>query len=533
MISKSPTVRNLFLLFLIAFILKGVVYARKPGYGGTLIFGSTGEPICLDPGVIMDGESARVANAIYETLVEYDAVGDRYKPKLATSWDISPDRKKYTFHLRKNVRFHDGNPFNAGAVKFSWERQRHAAHPFHNPSYGKFIYYRSLWGGYPGNIKEIKIINNYTVQVILYSRSYRFLKEISAIQFAIVSPHAVYKSGGDFYRNPMGTGPFKFVEWRRWHRIVLDANREYWGGRPYLDRLVFEPAPGEKSRRRHMERNRIDMMENPTTDFLYNINVKRKYSNLKTKKMPDVNFSYVCINCQKPPFSNPNVRKALNYAIDKKRILRDINENLPVVPSPYKMLWGLNIGAQPYPLDHNKARKLLHDAGYSGGFKVDLWYPKISRPYLVSPVRVAQGVAQSLEEVGLKVKLRGLKWETYLEKLRYGQHELAITGFVGMNYDPDLYFEMNWDRNNAVFGGTNNSFYRNEYINRLLTSCRFEPDRKNRARNYEKIQKILRDDSPIIPLYYYQTRAVMNKSIHGFSANRKGYIDFSRIWMER
>jgi len=532
--SPLPQIREFIILICIfASVAALPAFAEKPMSGGTLIVGSMGEPIQLDPGVIMDSESAQVAYNMFETLVEYDPVNNKYIPVLATSWTISPDMKTYTFHLRKNVKFHDGNPFNAGTVKFSWERQYHGGHPFHNPPYGRFIFYRALWGGYPGNIREIKIIDNYTVRVKLYSRSFRFLKNISALQFAIVSPRAVYKHQNDFGYNPVGTGPFKFVEWRKWQRIVLEANREYWRGRPHLDRLVFEPAPGEKSRRRHLERHRIDIMEDPTTDFLYNIKVKGRYPGLKIYTYPGTNFSLVSINCQKRPLNDPLVRRALNYAIDRRRILRDINEDMPVVPSPFVELWGKRIAGKTYPLNHDMARSLFARAGYPRGFEVELWYPKISRPFLISPRRIARGVKQSLEEVGLRVRLKGMKWETYLEKLRFGKHDLAITGFVGMDFDPDIYFGICWDRNNAILGGTNNSFFRNDRIDSILTSCRFEPRRSVRAEKYKIIQEIIADDCPIIPLYHNRTVAVMGQNVRGFSSNKKGLINFHRIWLQR
>jgi peptide/nickel transport system substrate-binding protein len=517
----------------IAFIFGGIAHADQSRYGGTLIFGSMGEPLSLDPGVILDSESSQVANAIFEPLIRYDSVRDKYIPLLASGWDVSSDQKTYTFFLRKNVKFHDGTLFNSGAVKFSWERQMLVNHPFHDTSYGSFTYYRSMWGGYPGNIREIKIIDNNTVQVRLYSRSYRFLKDISSIQFAIVSPRAVYEHKDSFYQNPVGTGPFKFVEWRKWQRIVLESNKEYWSGRPYIDRLVFEPVPGEKSRRRHMERGRFDVMENPSTDFVYNITVKKKYPDLKIAVMPGTNFSFLAVNCQKSPFNNSDVRVALNYAIDRKRILRDINENMPLASSPFENLWGMNIEGKAYTLDHDMARRLFAKAGYSRGFEVDLWYPKISRPYLTDPERVAKGIAQSLREVGLKVILKGVKWEVYTEKLRQGEYELALTGFVGINYDPDIYFEMNWDRNNAIIGGTNISFFRSDRIHSLLTASRFESDAGRRARNYETVQKIISDESPIIPLYYNTTSVILNKKVNSFYADKNGLVDFSQIWINR
>lgn len=501
-------------------------------YGGTLLFATLVEPLNLDPGVIIDSETAQVANNIFETLVKYDSRNKKFIPVLATSWKVSPDRKKWTFYLRKGVRFHDGTYFNAAAVKFSWERQMQIDHPYHNPGYGRFIFYRSIWGGYPGNIKRIRVINAHTLQVELYARSYRFLKVISNLPFAVVSPKAVISRGSSFTRNPVGTGPFRFVEWRTWHRIVLERNPNYWGKSPYLDQLVFEPTPGEQSRHRQIRRGHIDMMEQPNTELLSLIRIGR-VKHLRLQRLAGTNFSFISLNCQKPPLDVALVRKALCFAINRKRILEKLDPGMSLATSPLDELWGENIAGRSYPYNPGTARALLRKAGYPNGFKLKLWYLKNSRPFLLSPQRIAEEITDDLERVGIKVELKGLKWETYLEKLRYGEHQAAITGMVGIDHIPGLYYQACWGRNNAALGGTNFSFYRNTEIQNLLFRANLSNSSDFKLNSFKRIQEIISNDAALIPLYHNRTTLVINKRVMNVQADKDSLIDFSRVWLKK
>jgi len=522
---------NVFFL-LIFFVFGAPALAQESRYGGTLIYGSMGQPLNLDPGVINDSESELDASCIFETLVRYDGVKGTYIPKLAERWESTPDKKIWTFYLRKNVTFHDGTPFNAEAVKFNWERQMLQNHPFHNPDYGRFTFYRSIWGGIPGNIQEIKVLNKNTIRVILYTRSHNFLRIISRIPFAIASPTAIIKKGGKFSSQPVGTGPFKFVEWRDWQRILLVCNHDYWGGRPYLDRLIFEPTPGEYSRRRQVEREHIDVTESPGDELVEAI-YSGKVTNLKVQGMPSENFSFISLNCQKPPLDVPMVRRALCFAIDKNKILGWTQEKILSADSPVDKMLGVSISGRSYPYNPGTAKALLKKAGYPNGFPIELWYIKIARPFAINPENIAYIVEKNFRDIGLDVTVKGMKWETYQEKLSYGEHQAAITGYVGIYDNPEIYFQVSWDRSNAVLGGTNISFFKNDQINALLAKLRYADDQRTMLDTYRSIQKILGDECPIIPLFHKKGILVMNKRVFGLNPARDGTIDFSKTWIRK
>jgi peptide/nickel transport system substrate-binding protein len=480
----------------------------------------------------MDSESEQVASQIFETLIKYDSINERFIPVLATRWTSSTDGKNWTFYLRKNVKFHDGSSFNAEAVKFSWERQMMVNHPHHKPSYGRFIFYRAIWGGYPGNIDKINVVNEHTLQVTLFQRDNSFLNIISRLPFAVVSPRAVMNRGADFTKNPIGTGPFRFLEWRDWQRIGLAANKDYWDGRPYLDYLIFTPFPGEATSYRQLKRGWVDIIENPLPRFISEVD-KGIVKDYQVIEMPGKNFAYVSLNCSKPPFNNPVVRKALNFAISSDFDRHILAINPSTASSPISSYRGRKVESRSYPYDPAVAKKLLETAGYPNGFTLELWYLNMPRPYNISPERSVTKIARDLRAIGIDVKVRGFGWKNYIEKLSYSEHQAAVTGIPGVDYDPIISYQTLWGRNTAIPGGTNLSFYNNEKIFNLISDLRIKNDTASQAQLFQEIHNVLAQDCPIIPLYHCNTILAVKRNVNGIRFDRNGIINFSRVWLKK
>jgi ABC-type transport system substrate-binding protein len=233
--------------------------------GGVLVFGRSGDSVGLDPGRETDGESFYGSTAVFDTLVEFELGKTAVKPALAESWEVSDDGLTYTFSLREGVKFHDGTPFNADAVVFSFERQFIEDHPYYDLGPWKYWGYMDM-----SNIVEsVTALDEYTVEFKLQKVEAPFIANLAMDFAAIVSPTAVAKYGEDFKNNPVGTGAFKFVSWQKDDNIVFERNADYWGGPVYLDRLILKVIPDATARWLALQKGEVDLIDFP---------LKRRYS---------------------------------------------------------------------------------------------------------------------------------------------------------------------------------------------------------------------------------------------------------------
>jgi peptide/nickel transport system substrate-binding protein len=308
--------------------------ADAPREGGVLIYGRGGDSVSLDPAKETDGESLNVSDSIFDTLVQFKLGTTEVEPGLAQSWKVSTDGTMYTFKLRTGIKFHDGTPFDADAVVFSLLRQ-------HDPKHEAFGYAKiwSYWNDMGMNtlVKSINKIDNTTVQFVLARPEAPFLANMAMAFASIVSPTAVRKYKEDFAKNPVGTGPFKFVSWTKGERIVLDANKDYWGVKPKLARVIFRSIPDSSARLNAFLAKEIHMMNQPTPDQVGTI--KQRRPDAVVLEAPGMNVAYLAFNVQKKPFDNPKVRQALNIAVNKDAIIKGIYSGMgmaainPIPPS--------------------------------------------------------------------------------------------------------------------------------------------------------------------------------------------------------
>src|SRR5262245_36922476 len=333
---------------LVAF--SGVPAAAQPS--GTLVVGLVAEPVNLDPAQVTDLNSTRVGRRIVETLVTYPEESTQVVPGLAESWTIARDGLTYTFKLRKGIKFHDGTPFDAEAVKFSIERQINPEHPFNK--LGKYPFA----GYFFGNVKAVEVVAEDTVQFVLKEPRASFLAVLTAGAASIVSPTAVRKHGADYALTPVGTGPFKFVQWDRGQRVVLEKNPAYWKFPVKLDRVVYRPIVEDQARLTELLTGSLDLIVGVPPDFVGQLETGGKVSVLR---QVGAHVWYLGINNQKKPFDDKRVRQAMNYAVNKEAIVRDVLKGTgamsvgPVLPKT----WGAEGALKPYPYDPERAKKLL------------------------------------------------------------------------------------------------------------------------------------------------------------------------------
>jgi peptide/nickel transport system substrate-binding protein len=458
--------------------------------------------------------------------VEYKQGSTQIEPALATSWSMSSNGRVWIFHLRHGVKFQDGTPFNAQSVVFNFKRQMDPQNPYH--AFGKFIFWQTMWGGFPGKIIKVQALDPYTVRFVLSQPMAPFLANLAMIAFAISSPTAIRKWGPNYFKHPVGTGPFKLVLWEKEGRIVLDANPDYWGGAPKIKRLIFVPIHDSTARLLELERGDIDLMTGVNVEDVAEI---RSNPKLTLDAQPGMNIAYLALNCQKPPFTDVRVRQAIRYAINKKRIITELYQGMAlaaVCPMPPMML-GYDQDLKDFPYDPTRAKKLLEEAGYPHGFSTTLWYLPIARDYMPEGKAVGEAIQADLLKVGIKAKLLTFDWGTYLEKTEMGDHTMALFGWIGDNGDPDDFLYALLDKDNARKPAQNIAFYTNEAVHKLLVKAQQTLNPALRAKLYREAEQIINRDSPWVPIAYADQIIAYRKNVVGFVENPTGMLRFQHV----
>jgi peptide/nickel transport system substrate-binding protein len=491
--------------------------------GGVLIYGKGGDAVSLDPATVTDGESFIVTEQIYETLVEYAKDSMEIKPGLAEKWDISPDGLKYTFHLREGVKFHDGTDFNADAVVKNFQRWAKSKDE------AKFAYYASMFGGFEGDeghvIKEVKAVDDKTVEFTLARPQAPFLKNLAMSPFAIASPAAIDK--GDFGKNPVGTGPFKFKSWKTGDTIEIVKNDKYWNKElPKLDGVTFKVIKDNSARLNALIKGEIDLMDGLNPSDMSKVKADSK---LQLFERPSMNVGYLGFNVEKAPFNKKEVRQAINHLVNKEEIIKNFYEGTaepaknPMPPS----IAGYDDSIQDYQYDVEKAKELLKKAGLEKGFKMDLWAMPVPRPYMPNGQKVAEALQASFKQVGIEAKIVTFEWGTYLEKVQAGEAPMFMLGWTGDNGDADNFLYTLLDKD--AIGSNNYSRYSNEEAHKLLIEAQTTADEAKRNELYQKAQKIIHEDAPWVPLVHSKPQLAGSKNIKGFVPHPKGTQSFADV----
>jgi peptide/nickel transport system substrate-binding protein len=475
---------------------------------GTLVVGLVAEPVNLDPAQVTDLNSNRVGRRIVETLVTFPDESTQVVPGLAESWTVSKDGLRYTFKLRRSVTFHDGTPFDAETVKFSIERQINPEHPFNK--LGKYPFANYFFG----NVKAVEVVDPQTVEFVLKEPRASFLAILTAGAASVVSPTAVKKLGADYALTPVGTGPFKYVSWERGQRVVLEKNPSYWKFPVKVDRVVFRPIVEDQARLTELMTGTLDLMVGTPPDFVAQL---EKSPSITLLKQVGAHVWYLGINNQRKPFEDKRVRQAMNYAVNKEAIVRDVLKGTgslsagPVLPNT----WGADAALKPYPYDPARAKKLLAEAGFPNGFSTTLWVPE-SGSGMQSPVAMSTVIQSNLKAIGINVALQTFEWGAFIANLRSKEQELFALSWMAGNEDPDMVMYPLLHSTQWTPGGPNRALYKNEKFDELLHQARLTTDDKKRAELYRQAQRIMYDDPPWIFIDHEIQTAAHGKRVQGF-----------------
>lgn len=501
--------------------------AAGPALGQTFIFGAQGEPVQFDPAVITDGISAKITRQIFDTLYEFKPGSTQVQPALAVKAEASADGKVWSLELRKNVKFHDGEPFDARAVVWNFERWKSTKHPQHENQLKAgqtFEYFEGQFDGFDDKsiIAKVEAVGSHMVRFTLKRPQAPFLQNLAMFPFGIASPKAVEKWGTDFGKHPVGTGAFKFVEWKPNQEVVLEANPDHWGTKPKVKRAIVRNIKDNSQRVAALKAGEVHAIEGINPDDL---KVLRADPNLYVQNRPTNTTGYVAFNYKVKEFQDKRVRQAIAHAINKKAIVDAFYGGTGLVATQFQPppLWGYNKELKDYEYSPAKAQELLRQAGLAGGFSeitwddgkkepLVFWYMSRSRPYFPNPKEIGEAIAADLAKVGIKAQLQTVEWANYLDKRKNGQLPLYMLGWTGDNGDPDNFL--------CYFfcspGASREGFYANQPLADLLLRAQSLTNQAERAKLYRQAEQMIHDDVARIFIANNEPPLAFSKKVKGY-----------------
>ncbi len=495
----------------------------------SLTIGLNSDASFLNPVIASDGTSYKVEWSAFDCLVEYDETL-AIKPLMAERWDVSPDGMSYTFHLRKDIVWHDGRPFTADDVAF-WmytmlnPKTRAPSRAF----FGAVAGYADLTNpdhpADPASLtkKPVEALDRSTVRFNLSYPYAAFLGVLTCPRGGLVPKHALEGKDintAEFNVRPVGSGPYRVAEWRKGDSIALAAFDRYFRGRPAIRQIVFRVIPDPVVRTQALRTGGIDLLDDPPTDELDKFREGGQYSVIGVYTP---SYQYLGFRLDRVPFSDIRVRRAISHAVDFDIIVRKVLRSYgvratgPLPPTS----WAYSPKVAKYPYDLTKARQLLAEAGYVPG--QDGTMQKDGRPlrFTLKGDQGSQAVRDSaviiqdqLARAGIQAEIRLLDFPTFVRQLFASDFEGILVGWTG-HPDPDPFSYTIW--HSSQWNGRNFAHYKNPEVDRALEEARRTPDQAKRREAYVRFQRILADDTPYVWGYYQKEMYVYRRELRGLS----------------
>lgn len=480
------------------------------------IFAQGADPRGLDPAFVDDGESSKIICNIYEGLLKYKAGSTELEPCLADSWTISEDGKIYTFKLHKGIKFQDGTPFNAEAVKYTVDRQL-PPNATEDMPYASFTF---------GPVTKVDVIDDLTVQFTLNDKYTPFLANLAmSLAAPIVSPTAAKAANGNLNEAPVGTGPFKFEKWDKGQSVTLVRNEDYWGTKAKISKLIFKFTKENAVRASELISGSVDAIDGVDPNDIKTLE-NSKLSIFKDKGM---NINYMAFNCSRAPFNDPKLREAISYAINREELVKFLYQgysDLANSPLP-NFMPGYDKDVKPYGYDPEKAKSMLKDLGKENLTIKMITYPN-PRPYnSVNGQKLAESIQAYLAKVGVKATIDTYEWKDYKTRVGNGEGDMMFYGWIGDNGDPDNFLSL--FETKEIKTTLNSAKYSSTEVDALLVKARALPNGEERNKAYMEIQQIVAKDAPWLPISNALTMAAYKPSVKGFAVHPTGNIFFAGV----
>ncbi|MFH1061433.1 MAG: peptide-binding protein [Candidatus Omnitrophota bacterium] len=494
-----------------------------PAYGDIIVEATSADARTLIPILASDGASSQICGLIFNGLVKYDKdlflVGD-----LAENWEVLEDGLVIIFHLKKGIKWHDGALFSAADVEFTYKS-------LIDPKI------RTPYSGDFEKVKSFEVLDDYTLK-ITYKEP--FSPGLASWGMGIMPKHILEKEDLNvtgFSRKPIGTGPYKLTTWKTQESIVLDSNKEYFEGRPYIDKCVFRIIPDGVTMFLELQTRGIDYMGLSCLQYARQTDTpffKKQYNKFRYQGF---SFTYMAYNLKDPKFSDPRIRQAINCAIDRQELIEGVLLGMATEctgPFAYRS-WAYNKDIKTVKFNPNKSLELLGQAGWvlnqDGVLEKNgeiFEFTIITNQGNDERKRAAEIIQKRLSKIGMRVKIKIVEWSAFInEFVNQRKFETLLLGW-SMSLDPDIYDI--WHSSKTKPGEFNFISYKNEEVDTLLEQGRREFDQEKRRQIYNRVHEIIYNEQPYLFLYNPDTLPIINSRFQGIKIAPAGISYNSIKW---
>ena len=512
--------------------------AATDDLASALVYCSEASPRSFDPAIYPDGATMAASHLpIYNRLVDYEPGSTKIVPSLASSWSISADNKTYTFNLRRDVQFHKTpwfeptRPLTAEDVIFSFGRQIDEAHPWYGQNeaakYGPMVSLRS-------QVNSIEAPDNRTVIFKLKQPYAPFLSDLAMGVSSIISAeyaNQLERSGtrNELATNPVGTGPFTYLDYQKDVAVRYQAFEDYWDGKAKTKNFIIAITPDQTVRAQKVIAGECHVSPYPSPTQVESLEAT---PGIHVETVDGLNFSYMAFNTKKEPFNDVRVRKAISIAIDRNAILAAVyysQARLAATPIPPN-LWGFNAALKVPEHDLDGARELLKSVGVSK-LKLKLWSMPVQRDYNPNSKVMSELIAADLSAIGIDTEIVTYEWGEYLNRSKDVDRDGAVLlGFIADTVDPDNFISTLFSCRNV--GGTNLSNWCNHEVDEMITKAATSSDRIEREQLYKTVQSKIALEFPMIPFAYAAFSVVVSDRVRGYVIEPMGWHRFNNVSLE-